>query len=132
MIHRYQPAAMVVAVYFMPLAATTDKRSATALSSFARTVAHLRARTGRIDPTLPSQVDRVDTAFVALYVAGDVEDDEADELPRGVVRFFDVVDDPPMRGRPKVDTTLALAGVINRIALRFGSAESSIDWAEPE
>lgn len=135
-IHRYQPAAMVVALYFMPLAATVDKKSESSPSSFARAVAHLRGRTGRIDPTLPSQVDRVDAAFIALYVAGDDERaagfEYVDDLPRGIVRFFDVLDDPPRRGRPRLDTTLDLDSMIARIATRFGTADASIDWAEPE
>lgn len=134
-IHRYQPAAFVVAMYFMPLAATVDKRSETSESSFARTVSHLRRRTGRIDPTLPSQVDRVDAAFVALYVAGDDEggdDGYRDDLQRGVVRFFDVLDAPPKRGRPVIASTLDLDGVISRIAARFDTPDGPIAWADPE
>ena len=135
-IHRYQPAAMVVALYFLPLAATVDKKSESSPSSFARTVAHLRSRTGRIDPTLPSQIDRVDAAFVALYVAGDDERptgfEHVDDLPRGVIRYFDVLDDPPRRGRPRLATTLGLDDMVGRIALRFDRGDDSIDWAEPE
>lgn len=135
-IHRYQPAAMVVALYFMPLAATVDKRSVSSPSSFARTVAHLRARTGRIDPTLPSQIDRVDAAFVALFVAGDHERSPGvvydDDVARGVIRFFDVLDDPPKRGRPMLTTTLDLDGMIARIARRFDGAETAVTWADPE
>ena len=92
MIHRYQPAAFLVALYFMPIAATVDKKSDSSPSSFARTVAHLRARTGRIDPTLPSQADHVDIAAIALYSPCDEEVIGSfayrDELPRGVVRYF--------------------------------------------
>ena len=98
-IHRYQPAAFLVALYFMPIAATVDKRSEASTSSFARAVTHLRARTGRLDPTLPSQADHVDAAAIALYVPGDRETvgdfEYRDDLPRGVVRYFDVSDDPP-------------------------------------
>jgi hypothetical protein len=46
------PRAAPVALYFMPIAATTDKKSETSPSLFARAVAHLRARTGRIDAEL--------------------------------------------------------------------------------
>ena len=135
-IHRYQPAAFLVALYFMPIAATVDKRSETSTSSFARAVTHLRARTGRLDPTLPSQMDRVDAAAIALYVPGDVETggeyDYADDLPRGVVRYFDVETDPPKRGRPRVGTTLGLHGLVDRIASTAFPSDESISWAEPE
>ncbi len=135
-IHRYQPAAFLVALYFMPIAATVDKRSEGSTSSFARAVTHLRARTGRLDPTLPSQMDRVDAAAIALYVPGDVETggeyDYADDLPRGVVRYFDVETDPPKRGRPRIDTTLDLAGLVDRIATKAFPSDESVNWAEPE
>ena len=135
-IHRYQPAALVAALYFMPIAATTDKKSAGSPSSFARAVVHLRHRTGRIDPTLPSQIDRLDMAAIALYVPGDEESasggDYQDDLPRGVVRFFDVRDDPPRRGRPRVETTMDLAGLAQRLATQFRPADDATNWAEPE
>ena len=135
-IHRYQPAAFLVALYFMPIAATVDKRSESSTSSFARTITHLRARTGRIDPTLPSQMDRVDAAAIALYVPGDVETgglfDYTDDLPRGVVRYFDVETDPPRRGRPRIDTTLDLAGLVDRIATSAFPSDESVNWADPE
>ena len=135
-IHRYQPAAFLVALYFMPKAATVDKRSENSTSSFARAVTHLRARTGRLDPTLPSQMDRVDAAAIALYVPGDVETggeyDYADDLPRGVVRYFDVETDPARRGRPRIATTLDLAGLVDRIATSAFPSDVSVNWAEPE
>jgi hypothetical protein len=52
-IHEYQAAAFMVALYFLPIQAAWDK--ATAPSSFARTVAHLRARSVRTEPHLPTQ-----------------------------------------------------------------------------
>jgi hypothetical protein len=135
-IHRYQPAAFLVALYFMPIASTVDKRSEASASSFARAVTHLRARTGRLDPTLPSQMDRVDAAAIALYVPGDVETggeyDYSDDLPRGVVRYFDVEADPPRRGRPRIETTLDLADLVDRIATRAFPSDEAIDWASPE
>lgn len=135
-IHRYQPASFLVALYFMPIGATVDKKADSTPSSFARTVVHLRNRTGRLDPTLPSQMDRVDMAAVGLYVPGDSErfDDFEydDDLPRGVVRFFDVLDDPPRRGRPKVSTTLDLTGLVDRVAERSRPSDASISWADPE
>lgn len=141
-IHAYQPSAFLTALYFIPLASTDDKRSDKSPSSFARVVEHLRGRTGRIDPTLPSQLERVEMSAVALYVPGDVEDfvgrhgpfEYRDTLPRGVVRYFDVMSDPPKRGRPRIDTTLSLEGLIRLIAERYESGGSAvrIDWADPE
>jgi hypothetical protein len=135
-IHRYQPASFLVALYFMPLAATSDKRSSTSPSSFARTVSHLRSRTGRLDATLPGHMDRVDMAAVALYVPGDVETirdfEYADDIARGVVRYFDVVDNPPRRGRPRVASTLDLRSLVDRIVDRWHPEDLGISWADPE
>lgn len=137
-IHEYQPAAFMVAVYFLPLGATVDKRLTTTASSFARTVEHLRARTGRLDRFLTSQLSRADLSAVALYVPGDREtiDDEVlyeDPFPRGVVRYFDVSVDPPWRGRPRLETTLSLTELVARIAEQYCAGEGEpIRWAEPE
>ena len=137
LIHEYQPAAFLVAVYFLPLGATEDKKSEASESSFARTVQHLRARTGRLDASLPSQLARVDMAVVALYVPGDVEvfgrESYSDSFPRGVVRFLDVLTAPPRRGRPRVETTLSLGQLVDLIAERYqsGGAEP-VEWSDPE
>ncbi|MFA9431178.1 hypothetical protein [Egicoccus sp. AB-alg2] len=126
-IHGYQPQAFLVGLFFLPLASTQDKKSGA--SSFARAVAHLRARTGRLDPTLPSQLARCDAAAIALYVPGDPED----EAQRGAVRFLDVHDAPPHRGRPRVETTLTLGKVVDRWAVqRYEAAGKSIDYVAPE
>lgn len=125
-IHEYQPAAFMVGLYFLPLRATEDKLQAP--SSFARTVAHLRARSGRLEELLPSQLRRCDAAAVALYVPGDPDD----QFPRGVVRYFDVADNPPRRGRPKVESTLSLADWLQRIAVAHALDEAAIEWSEPE
>ncbi len=135
-IHKYQPAANLVALYFMPIGAVDDKKTDRSASAFARTVKHLRARTGRLDPMLPSQMDRADFAAVALYSAADVEDVEEvhyeDDFPRGVVRYFDVTENPPRRGRPKVATTLDLADFIDRIAGAVRPGDDHIQWADAE
>lgn len=126
-IHEYQAAAFMVGLYLLPVRAADDK-SARAPSSFARTVAHLRARTGRVDTMLASQFRRCDAAAVGLYAT----DDPADPFTRGVVRYFDVEDDPPRRGRPRVTTTLELDGLVARWAERHEMDEAAIDWAESE
>lgn len=145
-IHQYQAAAYLVAIFFMPIAAASDKRGSKSVSSFARVVQHLRARTGRLDPTLPSQLDRVDMATVALYVPGDREQfssthrgrpmpfSYSDPFPRGVVRYFDVRVDPPRHGRPPVTSTMNLSELVDQIAFGYqgGSAAEEITWAKPE
>lgn len=126
-IHEYQAAAFMVGLYLLPVRAADDK-TARAPSSFARTVAHLRARTGRVDAMLASQFRRCDAAAVGLYAT----DDPDDPYPRGAVRFLDVEDDPPRRGRPRIDTTLDLDELVARWAERHAMDEAAIDWAEPE
>lgn len=141
-LHGYQAASFVVGLYFMPLGATDDKWTDRSPSSFARTIEFLRGRTGRIDPSLTSQLAKADMAAVALYVPGDSEEFThkgrvfryEDVLPRGVVRYFDVMDDPPRRGRPRLETTLGLDELVGRMADRYrgGGSDVSIDWADPE
>lgn len=125
-IHEYQAAAFMVGLYFLPIQAAWDKK--TAASSFARTVAHLRARSGRIDRMLPSQLRRCDAAGVALYVPGD----PGDPFPRGVVRYFDVSQDPPRRGRPSLGSTYTLKQFVDVLAEQHAMDEAAIDWADPE
>lgn len=126
-IHGYQPEAFLVGLFFLPIGATGDKR--TGASSFARTVSRLRSKTGRIDTSLPSQLVRCDAAAVALYSPGDPSDDVA----RGAVRFFDVLTDPPRRGRPRIETTLDLPELVAGWAeQRQRAAGSKIDYVEPE
>jgi hypothetical protein len=126
-IHEYQAAAFMVGLYLLPVRAADDK-TARAPSSFARTVAHLRARTGRVDVMLASQFRRCDAAAVGLYAT----DDSDDPFPRGVVRYLDVEDDPPRRGRPQLVTTSDLDGLVARWAERHAMDEAAIDWAGPE
>lgn len=125
-IHEYQPKAYVVGVFFLPTWASMDRPDR---SSFARTVAKLRARTGRLDSGLSSHLNRLDWSVVALYQA---EDDELD-IRRGVVRYFDVRTAPPASGRPKVNTTIDLASAINKIARDYARDAGEIfEYADPE
>ena len=144
LIHGYQPASFMAAIYFVPIGSTADKRSSESQSSFAHIVEHLRHRTGRIDPTLPSQLEKVDSSAIALYNAGDEESiayqrggsehqfSYQDPFPRGVVRYFDVQVDPPWRGRPRLSSTLSLKELLDLIVTRSRGATEPIDWAEPE
>lgn len=133
-VHEYQPAAFMIGLYFLPIAATVDKKSEASTSSFARTVQHLRARTGRLDPTLPSHHSRLDLGVVCLYVPGDEEGGIGyrDGLPRGVVRYFDVRRNPPRRGRPIIDSTLDLVGLVQLVADEYAPDAGRVEWAEPE
>jgi len=134
LIHEYQPASFLVAIYFLPLAAAVDKRGPASPSSFARTVEHLRSRTGRLDVSLASQYPKADMAFVALYVPGDSEPDYdyVDTMARGAVRYFDVGENPPQRGRPRLPTTTSLTDVVSSVGERYRSEGGAIEWAEPE
>ena len=125
-IHEYQAAAFMVGLYFLPVQAVNDKVAAA--SSFARTLAHLRARTGRMDLHLASHYRRCDAAAVALYAAGD----DGDGVERGVVRYLDVQDAPPRRGRPRVETMLTLDELLARFAAMQARDEEAIAWADPE
>lgn len=138
-IHEYQPAAFMVAMYFLPIAATVDKRSDNSASSFARTVEHLRARTGRLDRFLPSQLARADAAYVGIYVAADAETDDTGEpayqdcWPRGVIRYFDVAMNPPIRGRPVIPQTLTLDEMCAQIIMKSMQGPLGVtSWGDPE
>jgi len=125
MVHTHLPHAFMVAVFFLPLAATADKASG--ISSFAHTMSKLRQRTGRLDPTLPGHANRCDAAFVALYTNGD----EGPPYEPGVVRFLDVGTALPRRGRPTIDTTLSLDEMVDAIVEKatFSTAD---EWIAPE
>lgn len=125
-IHEYQPSAFMVGLYMIPIQAVSDMTRAP--SSFAKTVAHLRARTGRMDLSYSAHARRCDAAAVGLYVPGD----PLDGFPRGVVRFFDVMENPPRHGRPRIETTTDLDGLVERISKQHAAEESEIEWAEPE
>lgn len=135
LVHEYQPAAFMTAIFFLPIAATVDKRSESSQSSFARTVEHLRSRTGRLDPSLPGHYAKADMAFVGLYVPGDreLDFDYQDTLPAGMVRYFDVMTDPPKRGRPRVAATMSLGDLVELVSSRYrGGGVPQIEWSDPE
>ena len=134
MIHGYQPAAFMSALYFLPLAAASDKRGPGSTSSFAHAVVHLRKRTTRSDKTLASQYARTDASYVALYETGVPEyEGHEPESNRGAVRFFDVLNDPPRWGRPKLETTLGLKEYVLDLYRKWQDRiEDHIDWPDPE
>ena len=72
-------------LFFLPAAACFDK--ITGNSSFAHTVAQLRSRSGRLDPSIPAQNWKCDFATVGLYGSGEPDEVES-KLQRGIIRFF--------------------------------------------
>jgi hypothetical protein len=149
-LHEYRPQAIVVALYFVPIGSVADKKTERSPSGFADIVTNLRAMTGRSEPHRQDEWHRVDLGFVGLYVPGDIESfrtrdtdparrmqfsyDDA-PLQRGVVRYFDVRRDPPERGRPLVDETESLEGVVDLIArAQAGPLPRETTWgrAEPD
>jgi hypothetical protein len=125
-IHDYQPRAIVVGLFFLPIQAVSDREKR---SSFARAVGLLRARTGRIDPSSSGQLNKLDACFIGLYVAETIDGGPE----RGVVRYFDVHRSPPRLGRPKIETTMNLAEAVGMVAASYEESSGEIpDYAEPE
>jgi len=126
-IHEYQPRAYVVGVLYLPLETCADRSTR---SSLARSVGELRGRTGRLDFSLPTQLNRLDWSVIGLYVPESVEGGPR----RGVVRYFDVMEqDPPKNGRPKLETTLSLDEVVDKISREYRQDPGeTMSYAEPE
>ena len=70
---------------------------------------------------------RVDASYVGLYTTGA----ETHQYNRGVVRFFNVKELPPRRGRPPVVNTLSLSDFVDQVV---NTALFSLDseWGEAE
>lgn len=126
MVHEHLPHAFMAGVFFLPLDSTIDKTDR-AQSSFAHTVIKLRERTGRLDAALAAHAPRCDSSWVGLYTVGD----EAQGFPRGIVRFFNVGNAPPRRGRPRVETTLSLTEMVQAV-VGAATFTSNVEYAEPE
>jgi len=75
---------------------------------------------------LAAHASKCDASFVALYADGE----DNFRLPAGVTRFFDTTRAPPKRGRPQVDTTVDLFGMVD-IVISKATNESVDDWAVP-
>ena len=65
--------------------------------------------------------------FVGLYTTGT----EGQGYPPGVVRFLNVKNPPPRRGRPQVRDTLSLAELVDEAVARATFAVN-LGWAQPE
>lgn len=135
-VHDYLPRAFMAVVFFMPVAGCFDK--AAAPSSFAHLVAELRARTGRLDASVAAHGWRCDFAGVGLYAPGDPFDTEAG-ISRGAVRYFSLTDAngapnwPPERELPRIETTLALSELVDRmVAAAVGGTAAAVRYAPAE
>lgn len=89
-VHERFPYAVLVAILFLPYTACDDGEADK--SSFAHAIKTFRARGGRVLPSDPYQ--QFERMFIGLYEL------EEQEGKRGEVRFFDVMTNPPRRGRP--------------------------------
>jgi hypothetical protein len=125
-VHEHLPHAFMVGIFFLPIAACSDKKSERSASAFANTVVTLRSRTGRLDPALAAHASRCDAAYVALYAHT-----EEGGFHKGIVRFFNVRSKPPKRGRPRIETTLSLAQMVDQVVLA-ATHRTNVEWAEPE
>lgn len=129
-IHQYQPRAVVVGMFFLPLGAATDRAKR---SSFHRTVEAMRRRTGR-DPAEGSEHYRLDVGYVGLYAPERLAVSHGvDFVERGALRFLDVTKSAPRIGRPVADDMLDLHTLVDQIAAVYRSGhEEPVPDAEPE
>lgn len=123
-VHEHLPHAFMVGVFFLPLDSTLDK-SERAYSTFAQTVVNLRARSSRLDASLMMHAARCDAGYVALYSLG------TGDVSLGAIRFFDVRNPPPRRGRPKIQNTKSLSELAIDIAARAMNT-GDVTWGEAE
>jgi len=125
-IHRRQPYAVMVALFFMNKGAASD--GTTKHSSFAHAVFTLRKRAGR-SSALDQRFDRFEKVFIGLFEPSDESD--------GTVSFFDVENKPPRDGLPRhvlslsevVDTIDSLVKERNELVFEYddGDETSEID-----
>jgi hypothetical protein len=125
LVHEHLPHAFMAGLFFLPIASTDDKVQGQ--SSFAHTVIKLRERTGRLDAALMGHAPRCDAGYVALYTTGA----EPERYPPGLVRFLNVENNPPRRGRPRVAETLTLAECVEDIVNK-ATFTKKVDWSDPE
>jgi len=127
LVHEHLPHAFMVAILFLPLGSTVDKKSAKSASSFARTVVKLRERTGRLDPALHAHASRCDLGYVALYAV----DEGADPCPQGVCRLMNTNVKPPRRGRPRIEDTLSISEAVTEM-VRKATHSAEEEWGDAE
>jgi hypothetical protein len=126
LVHEHLPHAFMAGVLFLPLSACNDKTAA-ANSSFANAVVKSRSRTGRLDAALAAHAPRCDAGYVGLYSL----DRERSGARAGVVRFLNVCESPPQRGRPTVASTLSMGQMVDQI-IDTATGTIGFKWATPE
>ena len=126
--HERQPYAVLCAVVFLPLDACDDGSKA-APSSFGHAIQIFRRRAGREKPVDDSTL--FERILVGLY------DTDGDSFGRIV--FFDVMDDPPRVGKPRVfkplrDSIDAITDALharNKTKFRWADGETEILASPP-
>ncbi len=118
--HERQPYAVLCAFVFLPLDSCDDGGKA-APSSFGQAIQIFRRRAGREKPVDdPTLFERI---LVGLY--------DADVGNFGHIAFFDVMDDPPKLGKPRILKTFAEA--FNSIIDAYDSRNKvKFKWADGE
>lgn len=120
-LHERFPYAVLVGVLFLPFAACDDGiEKKESKSSFAHAVMTLRPRAGRIRPSDPDQL--FERMFIALY--------EQEGTTKGDITFFDVMTNPPRRGRPRIgviDTNVLVSEIVKTYGIRN---RRYIEWAD--
>lgn len=120
-IHERQPYAVLVGLMFVPFLSCTD--GGREHSSFAHMVLTFRERTGR-EGHDDRRFERFEAFYIGLY--------ESAGEDSGYVRFFDVRQNPPQRGKPRSGDTVSfeeLTAEIKALVDRRNSKE--VKWGEP-
>lgn len=118
--HDRQPYAVMIGLVFIPIDACDDGSDAP--SSFGGAVQTFRFRAGRRGPNDPSVL--FERVFIGLYEA-------LDPIRRGEIGFFDVMDAPPRRGRPR--SMFGFADMIREIEETYDNRNNPpFDWADAE
>lgn len=118
--HERQPWAVMVAVIFLPIDACDDAGSGSP-SSFGKAVQIFRFRAKREAPEHPAML--FERVFIGLY--------DTDPAQFGAVGFFDVMDKPPRRGRPR--SLLVFSQLIAEIVKTYDARNSpTFEWADAE
>lgn len=118
--HERQPWAVMIAVIFLPLDACDDGGSGSP-SSFGKAVQLFRFRAKREKPDDAAML--FERVLIGLY--------DADPTNFGAISFFDVMDKPPRRGRPR--SLLLFSELIAEIVKTYDTRNSpTFEWADAE
>jgi hypothetical protein len=113
--HQRQPYAVMIAVVFLPYGACDDASRKEA-SSFGEWVKYMRPLAGR--HSAQGDIDRFERVFIGLY-----------DLSGEGMEFFDVMQAPPKRGRPK--GLLTFAQFLDEVERSFVERnDATFEWAD--